>query len=647
MSTPIRTPSNASGISQARRRFNIFNRRLSYASSVSLATIDTVLPEYQSRPSTEMPPEFDETSQIEAFETLLEDRIEGENGSGFTHVASLPPSPTLSSSSMRLLSLPTHPVLSNSAVGLNRSGSLPHFEYSFPIKSWGRRWATLHTFSLVSIPGMANPPRIKPATPLFYGGEPISGLLELDLKSLQKFQEISISASIDAVALRGTYFTGYVDSTFKFLDYNHILWNESMGEPPSTTRQTNAREFDGNLSGSYQLSFSFPFPPQVDSDRLPYPSEFSSLPQNITQINPFPVVPGSRSEAVLPLPPPHANREIEPFLLDSKFSVSSPRRPLPSANHIDPFTRASVPLPPVNANRIDPFQKTSIPLQQSSHQMGRDHFPTPPSFSRNDLSWIAVCYELSVTFVDGQSRSSNKLTVPISYMPTTTPPPASEKRQKAYRANNTPPGPYSDPDGWINISLPLSVVEGVNVTCTFLLAKPLSYTRGTAINCFLTIFSEDTEALKVLADRKSPHVRLVRRLRTFRPHAASTATTLSPESMFNANRQEISRAVWQVPSGNVVQTRNIRHLEGEIQLPVDLMPSSTRLPSPLVIDYFVELLPFRLDIFQPGFKGNSTPHPPPKVLASSPVSITTMHSPGLPRRVAVVDSVRSQRSQRM
>ena len=148
---------------------------------------------------------------------------------------------------------------------------------------------------------------------------------------------------------------------------------------------------------------------------------------------------------------------------------------------------------------------------------------------------------------------------------------------------------------------------------SFLLAKSdllvqfqLSYTRGTVIPCYLTLTSDDTEALDLLSSPNSPNIRLTRRLYHFTPQGSyegalisdddkSTAmgmgSTFGPSVMgtqmippaargdswerckLNAVTHEVCNGVWWVPPKDVAQESYTRHLEGEIHLASDLQPS--------------------------------------------------------------------------
>ncbi len=120
----------------------------------------------------------------------------------------------------------------------------------------------------------------------------------------------------------------------------------------------------------------------------------------------------------------------------------------------------------------------------------------------------------------------------------------------------------------------------------------LSYTRGSVIPCFLTLTSEDAEALQHLSTPKIQAVKLLRRLHHYfvpeyqDPFEESQAYSSLPVAFFNPGaaplgkntdlkiiNHDVATAVWWLPSKDIRQETHIRHLEGEIHLSADLQPS--------------------------------------------------------------------------
>jgi hypothetical protein len=167
----------------------------------------------------------------------------------------------------------------------------------------------------------------------------------------------------------------------------------------------------------------------------------------------------------------------------------------------------------------------------------------------------------------------------------------------------------------------------------------------------------------LFANPKAPNLRLLRRIQYptgefNRPLAEQAAgievhisygmspgiTTVPTSTETKSVNHRVGRAQWWVPSKDVIQSPNVRYLEGEIHLSATLPPScdleTFRVevrspPSPSLVmnfttdficQYSVELMPFRTRNFEPE-------HPPSRgksietnnALASNPVEITTLY----------------------
>jgi len=117
----------------------------------------------------------------------------------------------------------------------------------------------------------------------------------------------------------------------------------------------------------------------------------------------------------------------------------------------------------------------------------------------------------------------------------------------------------------------------------------MSYTRGSIIPCFITIYSDSIEVERLLSGTERPTVRLLRRvwhpmveLENPTPEQSaigsnvmntSWAYIMVPTSDLKLVTHEVERATWWIPPKNAVQSSNARHLEGEIHLSPDLQPS--------------------------------------------------------------------------
>ncbi|KAI0339812.1 hypothetical protein BDW22DRAFT_1486519 [Trametopsis cervina] len=110
-------------------------------------------------------------------------------------------------------------------------------------------------------------------------------------------------------------------------------------------------------------------------------------------------------------------------------------------------------------------------------------------------------------------RASDLLNTSCVYVPVIEPSSPSPLRRLAYEQSIPIPSPEMDPEGWHSLS-PVTF-EGrifgertASVTYTLSLAKPLSYTRGSAIPLHLTVTCSDSQALDLLSSPSAPLVRL-------------------------------------------------------------------------------------------------------------------------------------------
>ena len=95
----------------------------------------------------------------------------------------------------------------------------------------------------------------------------------------------------------------------------------------------------------------------------------------------------------------------------------------------------------------------------------------------------------------------------------------------------------------------------------------------------MTISSQNTKALELLADHKLQNVRLARTVQIFEDKLKGLdqfSEGKEPKSFKDIT--EAGLAVWWVPPKDVVQDTNMRQLQGEIHLSSELPPSSDILP---------------------------------------------------------------------
>ncbi|KIM35167.1 hypothetical protein M413DRAFT_449876 [Hebeloma cylindrosporum] len=605
----------ASSATPTRRRF-FFRRPPSNASTTSVASITTTLPEY----SDVLPEE-----QIEADEAPP--RLSSASLGDSEPVAPahqrrpfrpLPPIPLSRSSSTSQMSRPPRYSIISEYIGGDGGGE-PHIEHSIPLVG-PSKWATLYTFTPESVHGLVHEPRsAKRNIPTFIEGRNVNGMLELDLEGTQTIQQIILT-------IQGTILTGSLAMEIqRFLLYKHNIWHKSMGDPRQPTQRS-----DGRLTGSYQFPFSFPFPSHIDNDAY---TNVQSI------VSPFHLAmdpSGSSASTATPTTrPPVA-------VQDTKL-----RSLVPDTTSV----QRTPPLPSGNTSEKRPFDlpQTRIPSTTASPGL---FYPTPGNFAERNVS-VRVQYELLVRIIHGRFRPDSKIHTNIAYLPVLKPLPFSLKRREAYETNALPPGPLQDPEGWF--ALPKSVIKGqlggrqVQVDCTLHLATPLCYTRGSLIPCFLTLSSEDSDALSSLSTPTSPFVRLTRRLQHFSPRGGTNSEGRQDSELFagredpsspytwivppagdssgksgslNSIKHGVGVAKWWVPPKGVLQDTFVRHLEGEIHLESDLHPSSS---CPLfVIEYFVEMYPFVSAGFEP--EPNTWGDPRMRVVSSSRVEIATSHA---------------------
>ncbi|KAF7357120.1 hypothetical protein MSAN_01306100 [Mycena sanguinolenta] len=267
-------------------------------------------------------------------------------------------------------------------------------------------------------------------------------------------------------------------------------------------------------------------------------------------------------------------------------------------------------------NRVCSF---SIPIPTEVCLKGNpETFRLPETFLERHTR-VTVLYELSVTLSRGMFRPDIYFQTRFRYMPCTRPSAPSPLRQRAYRLGEPLRGPRHDPAGWK--TTPTVMAHGyvfrtrsAVVHCALSLARPLSYTRGSVIPCWITLASEDPEALEFFAtpDAMVLHLRRCVRSRNLSPMALNDVdesfTTVGLASW------------WARPEYD--SNEFTRTLEGELSVPADLVSSSAL--SMFSISYTVELSAPNSLGFTP-LDGNA--------LITVPVVVATMHAADAPRPV--------------
>ncbi|KLO17430.1 hypothetical protein SCHPADRAFT_169098 [Schizopora paradoxa] len=172
----------------------------------------------------------------------------------------------------------------------------------------------------------------------------------------------------------------------------------------------------------------------------------------------------------------------------------------------------------------------------------------------------------------------------FEYIPMSKPGAVSVLRNEAYLTESEPLGPADDVEGWSALDS-YEVVRGllfqnrlVSVKYSFALATPLSYTRGSIIPCFLTILSDDPQALQLFSNPLSPVVYLRRKLKY-----KSSRNDMNGGLSYVAGWSELiekvplSVGVWKVARSKTDESdpQSRRYLYGELSLPSNLVPSFT------------------------------------------------------------------------
>ncbi|KAJ7461181.1 hypothetical protein FB451DRAFT_1269147 [Mycena latifolia] len=264
-----------------------------------------------------------------------------------------------------------------------------------------------------------------------------------------------------------------------------------------------------------------------------------------------------------------------------------------------------------------------LPSEVTVASRGRSSiFRLPETFMERHTR-VSVVYEVSVVISRGMFRTDSTFKTRFRYVPCTSPDPPSTLRQLAYAENTTLRGPNDDPAGW---QTPVTAMAHGHVfktrqaviQCTFSLATPLSYTRGSVLPCWIMLESGDLQALDFFADPAALSVSLRRCVR----YQATSLVTMQNADATQSVVDAASAVWWPQPAHDF--TPYTRTLEGEIRLPSDLISSSQMGTAEFSISYTVDVFPSSCVGFTPASRG---------ALVSVPVDIVTMYSADAPRPV--------------
>ncbi|KAJ3537145.1 hypothetical protein NMY22_g5717 [Coprinellus aureogranulatus] len=433
-----------------------------------------------------------------------------------------------------------------------------------------------------------------------------------------------------------------------FLDHVYTIWDRKFGDPRDLahdTTQPSSKKYDGKLAGNWIFPFCIPFPDRIDLPTMCAiyqedghgPVRFlPQLLQRELSLSPFhvdgPPAQGEGdlhsdprgSDGITPFDTRRPYRPVEkgrprfpdedhhPSLALPHYSPISPAvsRASPVAPSPEPFLlgqiRRSNSSPPENeyTSKCRP-QSVSIgaigdfraekgsKMRSERPSSGEIGSPVPQSFFERNVM-ANVHYQLTLSISHGMFSTESRVKTNVVYMPTTVPEPMGPKRRAAYRHKKLPPNPEVDPDGWAQ--LPLISIKGtylhqkaLTVHYCLHLAKPLSFARGSVIPCFLTITCDDSGALDLFAEPRTPCVRLKRLIRvrpdrsgfsnpdSKRPRTTAEDENAPTEGVYHSpddyDETEVGKgALWCLPPG-YTQEPHRRTLYGELHLPRGLQPT--------------------------------------------------------------------------
>ncbi|PPR01631.1 hypothetical protein CVT24_001634 [Panaeolus cyanescens] len=397
--------------------------------------------------------------------------------------------------------------------------------YSFPIQG-SKPWATL----VLSTPKdqHAYNNALRPPFPRIFGGDILQGVILLDLDKPMAIHEIKLTLKGKVVVSFG--------GIYPFLAHTMVVWNKTYGDPRASldTKVPWGRPemFRGKFVGYYELPFKYMVPTETNRD-------------------------------LGPLSPRNRRNQLQ--ALPFAFTASG----------VDSQNQEITP------NTYPSLQSTSTRFDGMTTQL--------PSSLRDQYISSTVQYELYLQISHGTFRRETRISTHVTYVPSIIPAPLLPSRAAVYdviRANAPSTGtggqygaivqgPFTDPVGWLALSSVImngfvtDMRKPIHVECVLYLARPLSYTRGTVIPCFLTLSSDDAQILDTLSSPSAPCIRLMRTVRHLTnadkdyghtqnlafaaAELVETKSGLGPQAVAEVglesavSTKEVGRAVWWVP----------------------------------------------------------------------------------------------------
>ncbi|GLB40289.1 hypothetical protein LshimejAT787_0801600 [Lyophyllum shimeji] len=274
----------------------------------------------------------------------------------------------------------------------------------------------------------------------------------------------------------------------------------------------------------------------------------------------------------------------------------------------------------LNGRHSWPFNITlprEVAMSVTKGREGRK-YRLPPNFTEK-ASPAYIDYRLVVTIKRSTFRVNQTLSTNFGYLPIVVPSPPSELRRLAYAQLLPLCGPQTDPEGWkilppVTLHGTLFDVQKVEVECILAIATPLCYAPGSPLPLYLTLKSENTQALDILSSPSAVRLHLIRSLALGSDAAESTSTGRTDNTFVSS----VDRAVFWGSGG---QEDHRRGLEGELGIPPGLKPSFT-FPR-FTVKYHLELFPIAATGFRASGTGEGT------ILLTQEVAIATEQTPGV------------------
>lgn len=300
----------------------------------------------------------------------------------------------------------------------------------------------------------------------------------------------------------------------------------------------------------------------------------------------------------------------------------------------------------------------TLNLPPTVHIVSKRHgingeYPIPPTFDeegvRVTIQYDLVCHIKRTTFKVNSRLGSRFLFTPLN-----SPPPMSSLRQLAYQMGSPLLSPEADPAGWhalapAKISGTLFTTRQVSIECVLSISKPLSFTRGTVIPLSVLLTSSDELALDLLCAPGALNIRLFRHV-CHEPSVTAkvragrfeiSGRSRPPGSGRSQSMAGVDFKVVTSPVGpatfwsslDAAEEEGRRRLDGEVQLPLDLKPTTTL--GHLEVWYTIMLHSPEA----PGFVPDDT-----LSLLATPIEITTAYGTG-PRPTAMTPPGYNERAQ--